>query len=157
MAPPDGLDALEQRRADRAGKRRLPPARHPKVEAPRSEEPAAEGAESAPAPEVPAEPASVTPPGPSRATERAAKPEPAAEPAARRRSRVRATQVHLDEAADEHLTELRKRAVMADVDLSASAILRLGLSELVERLGYDGIVELFASDESRPRRGRPRI
>jgi hypothetical protein len=65
--------------------------------------------------------------------------------------------VHLDETADEHLTELRKRAVMADVDLSASAVLRLGLSELVERHGYDGIVKLFEADDSQPRRGRPRL
>ena len=62
----------------------------------------------------------------------------------RRRSRLRQTQVHLDDRADGHLTALKKRAVMAEVDLSASAVLRQALSEYVERHGYDGVVAWFA-------------
>lgn len=86
----------------------------------------------------------------------AQQPEPAVELAPRRRTRVRATQVHLDEAADDHLTELRKRAVLADVDMTASAVLRLALSELVQHYGYDRIVAMVADDGGRIRRGRPR-
>jgi len=62
----------------------------------------------------------------------------------RRRSRLRQTQVHLDDRADGQLTELKKRAVMAEVDLSASAVLRQALNEYVERHGYDGVVAWFA-------------
>lgn len=70
-------------------------------------------------------------------------PQPAAAPL-RRRSRLRQTQVHLDDRADSHLTELKKRAVMGEVDMSASAVLRQALEEYVERHGYDGIVTWFA-------------
>jgi len=52
--------------------------------------------------------------------------------------------VHLDDRADSHLTELKKRAVMGEVDLSASGVLRRALEEYVERHGYDGIVAWFA-------------
>lgn len=51
---------------------------------------------------------------------------------------------HLDDRADGHLTKLKKRAVMAEVDLSASAVLRQALNEYVERHGYDDIVAWFA-------------
>ena len=64
--------------------------------------------------------------------------------------------MHLDEIAEEHLTELRKRAVVGEVDLTASAVMRLALAELVERHGYDRIVRMFAEDDVRLRRGRPR-
>jgi len=37
-----------------------------------------------------------------------------------------------------------QRAVLAEVDLSASAVLRQALSEYVERHGYDGVVAWFA-------------
>lgn len=75
---------------------------------------------------------------------------------ARRRSRVRATQVHLDEVSEDHLTNIKKRAVMADVDVTNSAVLRLALAEFVERHGYDRIVAMFDDDDGRLRRGRPR-
>lgn len=157
MAPADGLDALEARRAKAsATKRRLPPPRHPKAE----QEPATAATPKAepeaapvPAPKAPR----AAPLKAVKAPQSAAEVEVAAEQAPRRRSRVRATQVHLDEAADDHLSELRKRAVMADVDLTASAVLRLALAELVERHGYDAIVTMFAhNDGGRLRRGRPR-
>ncbi len=74
----------------------------------------------------------------------------------RRRSRVRPTQVHLDEASEDHLMAIRKRAVLIDVAVTNSAVLRLALAELVERHGHDGVVTLFAEDENRPRPGRPR-
>src|SRR3954452_3895878 len=155
MAVADGLDALDQRRAARSTKGRLPPGRHPKA-APTRPQPATDAAERAPEPaaapdETPAAPVST-------ATGTAGTPAGARqlpEPAPRRRSRVRATQVHLDERADDHLTELRMRAVLADVDLTSSAVMRLALHELVDRHGYDGIVRLFADDDRRIRRGRP--
>jgi len=156
MTPADGLDALEQRRARATvAKRRLPPARHPKAEQgpvpvvaqdSASSEPASAHLLPAPPPLKAVEP----PPAPAAL-------EPAPEPPHRRRSRVRATQVHLDEAADDHLSELRKRAVLGDIDLTSSAVLRRALTELVERHGYDGIVTMFAEDDAgRIRRGRPR-
>jgi hypothetical protein len=153
MALADGLDALDQRRAARSTKRRLPPARHPKAAAaPADIQPAGQASAPAVEPEI-------TPPGPTEASPDAAETSAGAqrlpEPVPRRRSRVRATQVHLDERADDHLTELRKRAVLADVDLTSSAVLRLALTEFVDRHGYDGIVRLFAEDDSRIRRGRP--
>lgn len=61
-----------------------------------------------------------------------------------RTRRFRQTQVLFDARADAHLSELKKRAVMAEVDLSASAILRRALDEYVEAHGYDGIVTWFA-------------
>ncbi len=73
-----------------------------------------------------------------------------------RRTRVRATQVHLDQPSEDHLFELRKRAVMADVDLTQSAVVRMALAELVDRHGYDRIVQMLTADEPRIRRGRPR-
>lgn len=157
MAPADGLAALEQRRARAtAGKRRLPPARHPKAEQPPpaaviAPEPAASEPEAAH--RLPAPPPLKAVESPTATAEL----ELAHQPPPRRRNRVRATQVHLDEAADEHLNELRKRAVLGDIDLTSSAVLRLALTELVERHGYDGIVTIFAEDDAgRIRRGRPR-
>lgn len=69
-------------------------------------------------------------------------PEPTAAP--QRKPRARQTQVLFDARADSHLSEVKKRAVMADVDLSASAVLRKALDEYVEAHGYDGIVAWFA-------------
>jgi len=37
-----------------------------------------------------------------------------------------------------------QRAVLAEVDLSASAVLRQALNEYVERHGYDGVLAWFA-------------
>lgn len=74
----------------------------------------------------------------------------------RRRQRVRATQVHLDELSEDHLNNIKKRAVLTDVDLTNSAVLRLALAELVDRYGYERIVAMFEHDEGRVRRGRPR-
>lgn len=61
-----------------------------------------------------------------------------------RTRRFRQTQVLFDARADAHLNELKKRAVMAEVDLSASGILRRALHEYVETHGYDAIVAWFA-------------
>lgn len=60
--------------------------------------------------------------------------------AAPKRSRVRQTPVQLDEASDQHLSALKREAVMADMPYSASAVLRLALHELVRTRGYDGIL-----------------
>jgi hypothetical protein len=64
--------------------------------------------------------------------------------------------VHLDELSEDHLNNIKKRAVLADVDLTNSAVLRLALAELVDRYGYDRIVGMFENDDGRVRRGRPR-
>jgi hypothetical protein len=159
----DGLAELRAQRSRRTAGRGLPAPQHPKAEPVPQPEPAVEERPSA---------AGVQPPAPVRETRdgtesrasRAAnqvgsaattEPEPSPVPA-HRRSRVRATQVHLDQASEDHLRELRKRAVLADVDLTQSAVLRLALAELVEHHGYDRIVRMFAEDEPTIRRGRPR-
>lgn len=137
MADQVGLQELEARRRRT---RQVPKPQHTKANV-TGEEP--------PVPEAPVEAMSarteeVAPPSPIQAVDTAATPtEPAPSPP-RRRSRLRQTQVHLDDRADGHLTELKKRAVMGEVDLSASAVLRQALNEYVERHGYDGIVAWFA-------------
>lgn len=138
MADQAGLQELEDRRTRRT--RQVPKPQHTKAAVSPSAPAAAAGATAD------AEPVAVAPPAASLVTppEPAAPPEVAAAPTPRRRSRLRQTQVHLDDRADGHLTELKKRAVMAEVDLSASAVLRQALEEYVERHGYDGIVARFA-------------
>ena len=158
----DGLVQLVDQRARRTGGRGLPPPQHRKAEPATGSEPAAVSAS-----EPPTEDGIVGVVAPTLADEeqsahqvsaRAAAPAPNAEPIGvpRRRSRVRPTQVHLDDVSEEHLTELRKRAVMADVDLTQSAVVRMALAELVDRYGYDRIVSMFADTEPGIRRGRPR-
>lgn len=161
----DGLAALDRKRTEAAAtRRRLPPPRHAKAGhdspvpsgADTQDPPAAEAAQGGTAHQsaspLPASPAPLTVP----ATPPPAPATGSPPPQTHRRSRVRATQVHLDEISEEHLNNLRKRSVMAEVDLTNSAVLRLALAELVERHGYDQIVEMFAQDEGRLRRGRPR-
>jgi len=140
VADQAGLQELEARRRRT---RQVPKPQHPKASL-IDNEPAVPKVPPL-APSAPSEPAKLAtlpvPPevvhGPVAAGDSAAAP-------LRRRSRLRQTQVHLDDRADGHLTELKKRAVMAEVDLSASAVLRQALSEYVERHGYDGVVAWFA-------------
>lgn len=159
-----GLQQMDELR-ERA-RRQVPPVRHPPKRAVSSA-----GAEPAPAPAEGADKtraAEADPPvvdlrdvpasRPAPATEEgsSAQPEAVPERPVRRRQRVRATQVHLDELSEDHLSTLKKRAVLADVDLTNSAVLRLALAEFVERHGYDRIVAMFEQDQGRLRRGRPR-
>lgn len=151
----DGLDQMAERRA--RAKRPVPVVKHRRVATSPGEAPQTAEAVEDPTTPIVVEPEAPDTPRPKATTSRPSKPavvEP--EPSARRRNRVRATQIHVDDVADEHLSALRKKAVLADVDLTSSAVFRLALSELVERHGYDGIVALFADDEDRLRRGRPR-
>lgn len=136
---------MENRAAAVRNRRQMLPPKHPKASV----------LQPAPPPAAPQQ--AEVKPAPEEAIVDLVEPQPTKppEPAVRRRSRVRPTQVHLDEASEEHLTELKKRAVMADVGLTSSAVLRLALAELVERYSYDEIVELFAADASQPRPGRP--
>jgi hypothetical protein len=165
----DGLAELRAQRSRRTGGRGLPAPQHPKAEPGRSAQPDVEKSagvttdpqvtsQTAPVVEAQNEsaPAAARPEwtGPAE-QERVEGPEEQLAPMPRR-SRVRATQVHLDQASEDHLSELRKRAVLADVDLTQSAVLRLALAELVERHGYDRIVRIFAEDAPTIRRGRPR-
>lgn len=164
----DGLAELQAQRSRRTGSRGLPAPQHRKAQPQPAPEPAeqAEAAEAEPVVDVREDPAPEPVPEPEpmpapkpverRAGSRAV-PQPQETPApTQRRNRVRATQVHLDQASEDHLSELRKRSVMADVDLTQSAVLRLALAELVDRHGYDRIVQMFADDEPLIRRGRPR-
>ena len=151
MSDLTGLNQLEQhqRAASGRAKRQIPPAKHPKASIKQSHEAETPGADAAPIDAAPTvvgltEPTAV----PTGAQE-------ADQPAVRRRSRVRPTQVHLDETSEDHLNALKKRAVNADVALTSSAVLRMALAELVDRYGYDQIVDMFADDASQPRPGRP--
>ena len=141
MADQTGLQELEARRRRT---RQVPKPQHPKARLVSNEPTVSEASPLETS--APAEPAklaalpvlpNVVDDSPVTAGESAAAP-------LRRRSRLRQTQVHLDDRADGHLTELKKRAVMAEVDLSASAVLRQALNEYVERHGYDDIVAWFA-------------
>ena len=151
MSDLTGLDQLDQRQraASVRAKRQIPPAKHPKASIKHSHEAETPGVDAA---LIDASPTVV------EHSEPAAVPAVAPEtdqPAIRRRSRVRPTQVHLDETSEDHLNALKKRAVNADVALTASAVLRMALAELVDRYGYDHIVDIFADDASQPRPGRP--
>jgi hypothetical protein len=159
----DGLAELRAQRSRRTAGRGLPAPQHPKAEP--APQPASDVEEHPTvAAEQPSPPAGDMRNGPEPPAPRApgrvgstaiAEPEPSTAPV-QRRSRVRATQVHLDQISEDHLRELRKRAVLADVDLTQSAVLRLALAELVEHHGYDRIVRMFAEEEPTIRRGRPR-
>lgn len=159
----DGLAELRAQRSRRTAGRGLPAPQHPKAEPVPEPEPDVDERPTVASaqPSAPAEDARDGPePSASKTADRVgsaavAEPEPPLAPV-QRRSRVRATQVHLDQVSEDHLRELRKRAVLADVDLTQSAVLRLALAELVERHGYDRIVRIFAEDEPTIRRGRPR-
>jgi hypothetical protein len=137
----DGLDQLDERRKTAAKPRRyVPEPKHEKAATTRND--------VAPTPVTPPPAAAVDqPPDPAPAVVEppAATERPLGVP--QRRSRVRPTQVHLDEASEEHLAALKKLAVLADVTLSASAVLRQALAEYVERHGYDEIINIFAADD----------
>lgn len=148
------MDELRQR-----ARRQVPPVRHPrKPPVPSVKENPAPAPEQettrTPEPVVDLRDTSTDPP--SSSIDRESSPDGSTERPVRRRQRVRATQVHLDELSEDHLTNIKKRAVLADVDLTNSAVLRLALAELVDRHGYDRIVTMFEHDEGRVRRGRPR-
>lgn len=150
------MDELRQR-----ARRQVPPVRHPpkRQPAPAAEPPPAapaEAADNAGEPVVDLRDSAADPLPASVDAPRQAQADDPVERPVRRRQRVRATQVHLDELSEEHLSNLKKRAVLADVDLTNSAVLRLALAELVERHGYDRIVAMFEQDQGRLRRGRPR-
>jgi len=144
---PDGMDELLARREVGKSRRYVPNPKHPKATV----------AAAQPAADLTPDHISTTAePVAERLNLVDAGQQPSEQSIVRRRSRVRPTQVHLDEASEDHLTAIRKRAVMADVPISNSAVLRLALAELVERHSYDRIVTLFAEDANQPRPGRPR-
>lgn len=150
MANQTGLEQLDDRR--KRAERQVPRPHHARAAVATT---TAEPAGPAVADQVPTRPASAEV-GPLPVTLAAAQgAETASGPASesvtgrQRARRFRQTQVLFDARADAHLTELKKRAVMADVDLSASGILRRALDEYVETHGYDGIVTWFA-EHGRP-------
>ncbi len=144
MANQAGLDQLDARR--KRAERQIPKPHHAKAPVTIVEPPGAavENAALTPpaAPDTPVAPPVASAPAPVTKTATAPAPQPAGAP--QRKPRSRQTQVLLDARADAHLSELKKRGVMAEVDLSASAILRRALEEYVEAHGYDGIVAWFA-------------
>jgi hypothetical protein len=145
VANQTGLDQLDARRQRAA--RQVPTPHHAKARVATAEPAVETASDAAPtplsvnktAPETTPEPVS---PAPARTPKAAPAPESAAAP--QRKPRFRQTQVLFDARADAHLSELKKRAVMADVDLSASAVLRRALEEYVEAHSYDEIVAWFA-------------
>ena len=151
MADRAGLDQLDSRRqaasATARASRQVPAPKHPKA-----------------AVEVTAEPVTEVEAGRSSPVERKLVKDrptrgvaeaPQAAPAATRRSRVRQTQVHLDEASEGHLAMLKRQAVMADVPFSASAVLRLALHELISARGYDSVLAELSENPSQMRATPP--
>lgn len=138
MADQAGLQELEERRARRT--RQVPKPQHNKANITSN---STSQTQPPPAPRASAK-SDMTAPTKLAQVDSAPEPDDALPMTPRRRSRLRQTQVHLDDRADGHLTELKKRAVMGEVDLSASAVLRRALEEYVEHHGYDGIVAWFA-------------
>lgn len=143
MADRTGLDQLDARR--KRVERRVPTPRHTKAPVVAAPEAAVADLELAAVPAASETPSAaletppvapvVTPPSvvsPTSAVGRQGK------------TRSRQTQVLFDARADAHLNALKKHAVMADVSLSTSAVLRQALEEYVEARGYDGIVTWFA-------------
>jgi len=151
MADRAGLDELEGRRqtASAAGRasRQVPAPKHPKATVEGTVEPVTE-VEAVASSSVERKPVKDRP-------TRGGAEVPQAAPAATRRSRVRQTQVHLDEASEGHLTALKRQAVMADLPFSASAVLRLALHELVSARGYDGILAELTDNPSQMRVAPP--
>jgi hypothetical protein len=142
-----GLDQLDSRRqaasATARASRQVPAPKHPKAAVEVTAEPVTEV-------EAVASSQAERKPVKDRPT-RGVADVPQAAPAATRRSRVRQTQVHLDEASEGHLTTLKRQAVMADLPFSASAVLRLALHELVSARGYDGVLAELSEDPSQMR------
>ncbi len=149
MADRAGLDQLDSRRqaasATARASRQVPAPKHPKAAVEGTAEPVAEVAEASSSP-VESKPVKDRP-------TRGAAEAPKAAPTVTRRSRVRQTQVHLDEASEGHLAMLKRQAVMADLPFSASAVLRLALHELVEARGYDGVLAQLSDDPTQMRTG----
>jgi hypothetical protein len=138
-----GLDQLDARRTRAA--RQVPKPHHAKAPVAPADAPAALVLDEEPTPSAgPTPDRSPTPASPAPAAEVVSRPDRDAAVAPQRKPRFRQTQVLFDARADAHLSELKKRAVMAEVNLSTSAVLRQALEEYVEAHGYDGIVTQFA-------------
>lgn len=71
---------------------------------------------------------------------------------------LRLVQVYLTPAIDEFLRQARSTAIMAGLDVSASAVVRHAMERLIATTSPAAMVELLASPkgQSQPRRGRPR-
>lgn len=142
MADQTGLDQLDARRQRAA--RQIPTPHHAKARVTTPEPAVAVVEDIVPEADATSDAsAASTSLTPTRTPRPAADPAPEPAAAPQRKPRFRQTQVLFDARADAHLNELKKRAVMADVDLSTSAVLRRALEEYVQAHGYDGIVTLF--------------
>ncbi len=73
-------------------------------------------------------------------------------------SRLRLVQVYLTPGIDEFLRQARSMAISQDLDVSASAVVRHAMEQLMAMTSPADLVELLGSPkgQSQPRRGRPR-
>ena len=73
-------------------------------------------------------------------------------------SRLRLVQVYLTPGIDEYLRQARSMAITRDLDVSASAVVRHAMQQLMAMTSPADLVELLGSPkgQSQPRRGRPR-
>jgi hypothetical protein len=67
-------------------------------------------------------------------------------------------QVYLTPGIDEFLRQARSLAITRDLDVSASAVVRHAMQQLMAMTSPADLVELLGSPkgQSQPRRGRPR-
>jgi hypothetical protein len=73
-------------------------------------------------------------------------------------ARLRLVQVYLTPGIDEFLRQARAMAITRDLDVSASAVVRHAMEQLMAMTSPADLVELLGSPkgQSQPRRGRPR-
>jgi hypothetical protein len=152
----NGLDALDQDRSAKTASRRQPRLIPPPKQRPLTPAVAPESAVDAPAvvdlreqevaPEVPqTRPAHRPPAAPDNQSGGADK------------KALRAAQVYMDDITDDHLRRIKAAALIEGADVTGSAVVRRAVAELVERHGYDGIVQLIQNDPIVQRgKGRPR-
>jgi hypothetical protein len=161
----NGLDALDQdRSAKTAGRRQPRPIPPPKQRPPTPNTDSTTAAQAvAPAPLADApevvdlrEPEIV-----AKAPHKRSAPHPPAtvdnQSAGADKKALRAAQVYMDDITDDHLRRIKAAALIEGADVTGSAVVRRAVAELVERHGYDGIVQLIQNDPIVQRgKGRPR-
>ena len=72
--------------------------------------------------------------------------------------RLRLVQVYLTPGIDEFLRQARSLAITRDLDVTASAVVRHAMEQLMATTSPADLIELLGSPkrQSQPRRGRPR-
>lgn len=161
----NGLDALDQDRSAKTAARRPPrPIPPPKQ---RFSTPDTDSTSAAPAdaPEPAGKASEVVDLREPEVAPEAPQKRPAPRPAATvdnqsggaDKKALRAAQIYMDGITDDHLRRIKAAALIEGADVTGSAVVRRAVGELVERLGYDGIVRLIQDDPIVQRgKGRPR-